>query len=72
MISMPQPRISFSSSSSSLAVPPPKSSVKVSWKLSLSSLNCSAKMTVIRSVISVMIRSRSPLAFSTSLRWSER
>ncbi|CAN3999133.1 PadR family transcriptional regulator, partial [Dysosmobacter welbionis] len=61
LISMPQPRMSSSSSSSNLAVPPPKSSWKVVWKLSDSSLNCSAKILVISSVISPMMFCSSPL-----------
>lgn len=72
MISMPHPRISCSSSSSSRAVPPPKSSSKVVWKLSERSWNCWAKISVIWLVISSMMPSSSPLAFSTSSRWSER
>ena len=72
LISMPQPRMSLSSSSSSLAWPPPKRSVKVVWKLSLMSLNCSEKMAVIWFVISSMIPLSSSLAFSTSSRWSVR
>ena len=38
----------------------------VVWKLSDSSLNCSAKILVISSVISPMMFCSSPLAFSTS------
>ena len=44
----------------------------VVWKLSERSWNCWAKISVIWLVISSMMPSSSPLAFSTSSRWSER
>ncbi len=72
LISMPQARISFSSSSSRWACPPPNNSTKVVWKLSFSSRNCSAKMRVISPVIPEMMPSRSFLACSTSSRWPVR
>ena len=72
LISMPQLRISLSSSSSSRALPPPNSSKNVSWKLSFSSWNCSAKMLVICWVIWSIMPSSSSLACSTSLRCSDR
>ena len=68
LISMPQRRMSLSSSSSSVAWPPPKSSVNVVWKLSERSLNCWAKIAVIWSVMSLMMPASSSLAFSTSPR----
>ena len=72
LISMPQFKMSASSSSSSWACPPPNISRNVAWKLSFKSWNCSAKIRVISPVMPPMMVSSSPLAFSTSSLWSVR
>ena len=72
LISMPQPRMSSGSSSSRVAMPPPKSSVKVSPKAVLMTPNCWEKMDFISPVISAMTFSSSSLDRRTSSRWSVR
>ena len=72
LISMPHPKISDRSSSSSAACPPPKRSWKVSWKAAAMRWNWASKMAVISFVISWMMPSSSRLACWTSLRWSVR
>ena len=71
-ISMPQFKMSFSSSSSSVALPPPKSSTNVSLKLALMILNCSAKIFVISRVMFSMMPTSSSFACETSSRCSAR
>ena len=72
LISIPQERMSLGSSSSNVALPPPKSSRKVAWKASLMRANCWAKISVISLVMPSMTPVSSALAFSTSSRWSVR
>ena len=69
LISMPQFRMSSGSSSSRVAFPPPKSSVKVPWKASLILINWSAKIRSISPVTSAMTFSSSVLDWRTSSRW---
>ncbi len=72
LISIPQLRMSSGSSSSRVALPPPKSSRKVSPKAWLMVWNSRWKMAFISAVIAVMMSSSSFLACSTSSRWSVR
>ena len=68
-ISMPQLRMSSGSSSSRVALPPPKSSWKVCWKASLMMRTClGLKMFFISAVMPEMISSSSFLERVTSSR----
>ena len=72
LMSMSQVSTSSPGSSVSSALPPPKSSVKVSRKLSFIAVNSRVNILLISPVISEIIPSSSFFAFSTSSRWEAR